>query len=104
MERVLSAHPDITMVSVGAVPHSVKDELTCTYVVRATGSELTEDESIDFSAQHLAAYKRPRMVRFVINLPKTSIGRFCAANLSMPSNPESNHCVREGSPCTRHSH
>jgi long-chain acyl-CoA synthetase len=82
IERVLSAHPDIAMVAVGAVPDETKGELACAYVVRAHGSTLTEQEIIDFSAQHLAAYKRPRMVRFVGDLPKTSSGKIMRRKLS----------------------
>nr|GLK33577.1 hypothetical protein GCM10017611_04190 [Rhodococcus wratislaviensis] len=82
IERVLSAHPDIVMVAVGAVPDETKGELACAYVVRAHGSTLTEQEIIDFSAQHLAAYKRPRMIRFVGDLPKTSSGKIMRRKLS----------------------
>jgi len=81
IERVLSAHPEVAMVSVGAVPDSVKGELACAYVVRTVGSELTENEIIEFSAQHLASYKRPRMVRFVGDLPKTSSGKIMRRKL-----------------------
>ncbi|MFF0501962.1 class I adenylate-forming enzyme family protein [Nocardia aobensis] len=81
IERVLSAHPDIAMVAVGAVPDSVKGELACAYVVRGSGSEITEADIIDFSAQHLAAYKRPRMVQFVSDLPKTSSGKIMRREL-----------------------
>jgi len=81
IERVLSAHPGIAMVAVGAVPDPIKGELACAYVVRANGSEVTESEIIEFSAQHLAAYKRPRMVRFVGDLPKTSSGKIMRREL-----------------------
>lgn len=81
IERVLSAHPGVAMVGVGAVPDETKGELACAYVVRANGSEVTEHEIIEFSAQHLAAYKRPRMVRFVGDLPKTSSGKIMRRKL-----------------------
>jgi long-chain acyl-CoA synthetase len=74
IERVLSSHPGVALVAVGSVPDEVKGELACAYVVRNT-VEVTESELMEFAAEHLAAYKRPRMVRFVEDLPKTSSGK-----------------------------
>jgi|UPI00031D68B0 long-chain acyl-CoA synthetase len=81
IERVLSAHPDVAMVAVGAVPDSIKGELACAYVVRTSGATIAEDDLITFSAHHLAPYKRPRMVRFVDDLPKTSSGKIMRRKL-----------------------
>ncbi len=75
IERVLSEHPGVALVAVGAVPDPVKGELACAYVVPVPGAALTEQELIDFSVPRLAAYKRPRLVRFVDDLPKTSSGK-----------------------------
>ncbi len=75
IERVLAAHPAVAMVAAGPVPDPVKGELACAYVVLAPGASATEEELIAFTGGSLAAYKRPRLVRFVDDLPKTSTGK-----------------------------
>ena len=84
VERVLASHPAVAVVAVGPVPDPVKGEVACAYVVRAGGTDAaqaTEAELIEFSAGHLAAYKRPRLVRFVDDLPKTSTGKLMRREL-----------------------
>ncbi|MFC4945229.1 class I adenylate-forming enzyme family protein [Pseudonocardia sp. GCM10023141] len=75
IERVLAAHPAVAMVAAGPVPDAVRGELACAYVVLAGGAQATEEELIAFAGGQLAAYKRPRMVRFVDALPTTSTGK-----------------------------
>ncbi|MEU4344035.1 hypothetical protein AB0H00_22705 [Nocardia sp. NPDC023852] len=55
-------------------PDPVKGEFTCAYVVLA-GTSATEEELISFAGRSQAAHKRPRLVRFVDDLPKTSSGK-----------------------------
>jgi long-chain acyl-CoA synthetase len=81
IERVLAAHPAVAMVAAGPVPDSVKGELACAYVVLVNGASTSEEELIAFAGEHLAAYKRPRMVRFVDDLPKTSTGKIMRREL-----------------------
>jgi acyl-CoA synthetase (AMP-forming)/AMP-acid ligase II len=40
-----------------------------------SGASATQDQIIEHCRPHLAAYKRPRSVRFVPDLPKTSTGK-----------------------------
>ena len=82
IERVLAGHPAVAMIAAGRpVPDEVKGELACAYVVLAQGASVSEDELIAFAKEHLAAYKRPRMVRFVDDLPKTSTGKIMRREL-----------------------
>lgn len=81
IERVLAAHPAVAMVAAGPVPDAVKGELACAYTVLAPGRSATEEELLAFAGQSLAAYKRPRMVRFVDDLPKTSTGKIMRREL-----------------------
>jgi long-chain acyl-CoA synthetase len=81
IERVLAAHPAVAMVAVGPVPDEVRGELACAYVVLASGAALDEDELIAYAGTRLAAYKRPRMVRFVESLPATSTGKIMRREL-----------------------
>jgi long-chain acyl-CoA synthetase len=75
IERVVAAHPAVAMVAVGSVPDETLGELARAYVVLRPGAEATEAEIIEHCRPHLAAYKRPRSVRFVPDLPKTSTGK-----------------------------
>jgi acyl-coenzyme A synthetase/AMP-(fatty) acid ligase len=48
------------------------------YVVLSTGTQGThelENELIEFARKNLAAYKRPRWVAFVPELPRTATGK-----------------------------
>ncbi|MGE3449727.1 MAG: class I adenylate-forming enzyme family protein [Microbacteriaceae bacterium] len=81
IERVLAAHPAVALVAAGPVPDPVKGELACAYVVLAPGASVTEEELVAFSSTSLAAYKRPRLVRFVDDLPKTSTGKIMRREL-----------------------
>jgi long-chain acyl-CoA synthetase len=81
IERVLAGHPGVAMVAAGPVPDPVKGELACAYVVPATGASPTEEELIAYAGERLAAYKRPRLVRFVDSLPATSTGKIMRREL-----------------------
>ncbi|MGB3370624.1 MAG: fatty-acid--CoA ligase, partial [Rhodococcus sp. (in: high G+C Gram-positive bacteria)] len=73
--------PHVALVAAGPIPDPVKGELACAYVVRASGSSLTEQELLDYSRDRLAAYKRPRTVKFVESLPTTSSGKIMRRRL-----------------------
>ena len=75
IERVVAAHPAVAMVAVGSVPDATYGELARAYVVLRPGATATEAEVIGHCRAHLAAYKLPRSVRFVPDLPKTSTGK-----------------------------
>ena len=81
VERVLAAHPSVAMVAAGPVPDDVRGELACAYVVPVAGTAPTEEELIAYAGEHLAAYKRPRLVRFVETLPATSTGKIMRREL-----------------------
>ena len=65
----------MAMVAVGSVTDDTHGELARAYVVLRPGGTATEAEIIEHCRPHLAAYKRPRSVRFVPDLPKTSTGK-----------------------------
>ncbi len=75
IERVVASHPAVAMVAVGSVPDETHGELARAYVVLRPGATATETEIIEHCRLHLAAYKLPRSVRFVPDLPKTSTGK-----------------------------
>ncbi len=58
-----------------SIPDEEKGELAKAYIVPKTDTTPNADHIIKFSREHLAAYKVPRAVQFVDDLPKTSTGK-----------------------------
>ena len=75
IERVVAGHPDVALVAVGSIPDEDKGELAKAYIVPRTGATPDTDDIIAYCREHLAAYKVPRAVQFVDDLPKTSTGK-----------------------------
>ena len=75
IERVLAAHPAVALAAVGKLPDEIKGEIAKAYIVLKTDATCTEDEIITYCHQSLAAYKCPRKVQFVDDVPKTSTGK-----------------------------
>jgi len=75
LERVVAKHPAVALVAVGRAPDELKGEVAKAYVVLKSGATATEQEIRAFCREHLAAYKVPRAVQFVADLPKTSTGK-----------------------------
>ena len=81
IERVIATHPAVAMVAVGSQPDELKGELARAYTVLRPNASATEQEIIDHCRPHLAAYKLPRSVAFVPDLPKTSTGKIMRREL-----------------------
>jgi long-chain acyl-CoA synthetase len=81
LERVVAAHPSVAMVAVGSQPDEVKGEIAKAYVVLKRGVIGDADSILEFCRQHLAAYKVPRQLQFVDDLPKTSTGKIMRRRL-----------------------
>jgi long-chain acyl-CoA synthetase len=75
LERVIAAHPDVAMVAVGGRPDPLKGEVAKAYVVLNATAGASEEDILAYCRAHLAAYKVPRSVQFVADLPKTSTGK-----------------------------
>ncbi|UCE30613.1 MAG: AMP-binding protein [Burkholderiales bacterium] len=75
IERVMAAHPSVAMVAVGGQPDEMKGEIAKAYVVLKPGAEPDADGILALCREQLAAYKVPRAVQFVDDLPKTSTGK-----------------------------
>ena len=86
IERVVASHPAVAMVAVGSVSDETLGELARAYVVLRPGATATEAEITDHCRPHLAAYKLPRSVRFVPDLPKTSTGKVMRRELKTLDN------------------
>jgi long-chain acyl-CoA synthetase len=82
IERVLGAHPDVAMVGVGRRADDIRGEVAVAFVVARHGVQITEDDVLAFCRPHLAAYKRPRAVVFVDQLPLTPSGKIMRHKLA----------------------
>ena len=81
IERVLAAHPAVALAAVGKQADQIKGEIAKAYIVLKTGTATTQEEIIAFCKETLAAYKCPRKVQFVSDVPKTSTGKIMRRNL-----------------------
>ncbi|MEA2776895.1 MAG: long-chain acyl-CoA synthetase [Acetobacteraceae bacterium] len=75
LERVLCMHPAVALAAVTGVPDEVKGELAKAYIVAKPGIEISRDGIVAHCREHLAAYKIPRAVQFVDQVPMTSSGK-----------------------------
>jgi long-chain acyl-CoA synthetase len=75
LERAIAAHPAVAMVAVVGIPDPVKGEVPQAHIVVKAGRTLSAEEVVAHCRVELAAYKIPRSVRFVEDLPKTSTGK-----------------------------
>ena len=75
IERVVAGHQDVALVAVGSIPDAEKGELAKAYIVPKVGVTPSVPAILDYCREHLAAYKVPRAVQFVDDLPKTSSGK-----------------------------
>ena len=75
IERLLLAHPGISDCAVYGIPDARLGEVPKAAVVLAPGAQLSEEEVIAYSAEHLASYKRVRYVAFVDEVPRNAAGK-----------------------------
>jgi long-chain acyl-CoA synthetase len=81
IERVLARHPDVVMSAVGKRADEVKGEIAVAFVIPKAGSRPDKEGLMAFCREYLAAYKCPRDIRFVDDLPKTSTGKIMRREL-----------------------
>ncbi|NYT64423.1 AMP-binding protein [Alcaligenaceae bacterium] len=75
VEDVIYSHPAIMEASVIGVPDDYRGETVKAVISLKPNSELTEAELISFCKERLAAYKYPRIVEILDELPKTATGK-----------------------------
>ncbi|HVV10010.1 benzoate-CoA ligase family protein [Amycolatopsis sp.] len=75
VEQRLLQHPDVAEVAVVAAPDEDGIDKPVACVVPAAGRELDSAALIEFCREGLAAFKRPRAVVGVSELPKTATGK-----------------------------
>jgi len=81
VEDVIYTHPSIKEVAVVGVPDGYRGETVKAVVSLKPGQHLEAAELIDFCKERMAAYKYPRQVEFVQELPKTLTGKILRREL-----------------------
>lgn len=77
VEALLSDHEAVSQVAVVGVPDKNRGESVKAFIVLKPEykDNVTEDEIVDWARDHMAAYKYPRNVEFLEQLPATSSGK-----------------------------
>jgi fatty-acyl-CoA synthase len=75
VEDAIFSHPDVAEVAVIGVPDEKWGETIKALVVKAEGSDLTEQELIDYVKSKVARYKAPSSVEFRDVLARTATGK-----------------------------
>jgi long-chain acyl-CoA synthetase len=78
VEHVLYEHPAVAECAVVGIPDERKGETVKAYIVLRAGYEPSEalaEEIRQHCLRELAAYKHPREIEFVKELPKTASGK-----------------------------
>jgi long-chain acyl-CoA synthetase len=82
LEEVLMEHPAVSLVAVIGVPHESHGEEIKAVVVKHAGDDTTEEELAAWAKEQFAAYKYPRLIQFVDELPLTSNGKILKRQLA----------------------
>ncbi|KAK3422245.1 hypothetical protein EUGRSUZ_G02758, partial [Eucalyptus grandis] len=81
LEALLLSHPQIVDAAVIPLENEEAGQVPMAYVVKASGSELTENQVIRFIADQVAPYKKVRRVGFISTIPKSAAGKILRKQL-----------------------
>jgi long-chain acyl-CoA synthetase len=81
IEDVIYTNSAVREAAVVGVPDEYRGETVKAYVSRKPGATVTEKELIEHCKQQMAAYKYPRSIEFLDDLPKTTTGKILRREL-----------------------
>ena len=88
VEDVIYRHPAVKETAVVGVQDPYRGETVKAFVALKEGMEgsVTPEEIVSFCKSRMAAYKYPRQVEFVAEIPKTLTGKFLRRTLREKNN------------------
>ena len=75
IDEVLYLHPKVSEAVAVGIPDEYRGETVKAFIVLKPGQTATKEEIIYFCKQKLTAYKVPKQVEFINDLPKSIIGK-----------------------------
>ncbi len=75
VEKVLQTNPAISEAVVVGVPHEKWGETGAAFVIKKPGSEITEEEVLNYCKEYLAKFKLPKHIVFLNEFPKNATGK-----------------------------
>lgn len=81
LEALLLAHPKIADAAVVGTTREDGEEVPKAFVVLQPDEELTAEEIMEYTAEHLAPYKKIRAVEFIAEIPKSATGKILRREL-----------------------
>jgi acyl-CoA synthetase (AMP-forming)/AMP-acid ligase II len=75
IEDILKSHPAVADCAVFGIPDQRWGEAVKAMIVLKPGQSVSPEEIIAYCGKYLAGYKRPKVVSFVEDLPRTSSGK-----------------------------
>ena len=85
VEELLYTHPDVLEVAVVGMPDDLLGEQVGAAVALRPGASVTPEELVEWSKERIAAYKYPRKVWIVSELPKGPTGKILRREVHAPA-------------------
>lgn len=81
LDNVLFDHPKILEACTVGIPDEYRGETVKAFIVVKEGETLTEAEVVSYCKEQLAAYKVPKIIEFIAELPKSAVGKILRRKL-----------------------
>jgi len=81
IDEVLYQHPKVKDAVTIGIPDEYRGETVKSYIVPVDGETVSEEEIFEFCKEKLAAYKRPKIIEFRDDVPKSAVGKILRKNL-----------------------
>ena len=81
LDGVLMGHPKILEACTIGISHEYRGETVKSFIVVKAGETLTAEEVTNYCKENLAAYKVPKIIEFIDELPKSAVGKILRRKL-----------------------
>jgi long-chain acyl-CoA synthetase len=81
IDEILFSHPKVLEACTIGIPDAYRGEAPKSFVVSKPSEQLTKEEITAFCKERLAAYKVPKDIEFMTELPKSAVGKILRKEL-----------------------